>query len=387
MKVRGRPSRPRDGSFASSRIILGIAASTGIQRQNSHGRLTRIPIRNTTTASRSPRSDVRRLFIPSRIRVQVSRELDPRLRIRAWPLELINGKPLDPDHIEAEIVALRGSVRPDLFAGFTVGIQCSELLKFCLGAEVVTMDRCIAFDSVAMESDSRQYRPNPLCKWCGVEGSAPAASRYTNSPDPIEDRDGGTGSAATRTSWSLSELPEVLAVSPRSSGTLRLRLPRSSDAGALFGNLTSSTRVTRYLSWSPHERESQTLEFLDYLDSANRGGDERTWVIAEDIADEPIGLFSCWLDKPFSTEVGVCLGSGWWNRGIMTACLRTVIDTLRDVPAIYRVWATCDVDNVRSATVMERAGMHHEGLLTRHAIRPNLTDEPRDSLMYGMALR
>jgi predicted DsbA family dithiol-disulfide isomerase len=32
---------------------------------------------------------------------------------------LINGKPLDPDHIAAEIVALRGSVRPDLFAGFS----------------------------------------------------------------------------------------------------------------------------------------------------------------------------------------------------------------------------------------------------------------------------
>lgn len=45
---------------------------------------------------------------------------EPRLRIRAWPLELINGKPLDPDHIAAEIVALRGSVRPDLFKGFSV---------------------------------------------------------------------------------------------------------------------------------------------------------------------------------------------------------------------------------------------------------------------------
>jgi predicted DsbA family dithiol-disulfide isomerase len=44
---------------------------------------------------------------------------EPRLKIRAWPLELINGKPLDPDHIAAEIVALRGSVRPDLFAGFS----------------------------------------------------------------------------------------------------------------------------------------------------------------------------------------------------------------------------------------------------------------------------
>lgn len=44
---------------------------------------------------------------------------EPRLRIRAWPLELINGKPLDPDHIAAEIVALRASVRPDLFTGFS----------------------------------------------------------------------------------------------------------------------------------------------------------------------------------------------------------------------------------------------------------------------------
>lgn len=44
---------------------------------------------------------------------------EPRLRIHAWPLELINGKPLDPHHVGAEIVALRGSVRPDLFAGFS----------------------------------------------------------------------------------------------------------------------------------------------------------------------------------------------------------------------------------------------------------------------------
>lgn len=44
---------------------------------------------------------------------------EPRLRIRAWPLELINGSPLDPDHVGAEISALRSSVRPDLFGGFT----------------------------------------------------------------------------------------------------------------------------------------------------------------------------------------------------------------------------------------------------------------------------
>lgn len=45
---------------------------------------------------------------------------EPRLRIRAWPLELINGEPLDPHHIGSEISALRASVRSDLFAGFSV---------------------------------------------------------------------------------------------------------------------------------------------------------------------------------------------------------------------------------------------------------------------------
>lgn len=44
----------------------------------------------------------------------------PRLRIRAWPLEVVNGRPLDPEHVRAEIIALRASVRPDLFTGFSV---------------------------------------------------------------------------------------------------------------------------------------------------------------------------------------------------------------------------------------------------------------------------
>lgn len=44
---------------------------------------------------------------------------EPRLRIRAWPLEMINGKPLEPHHVGSEIIALRASVRPDLFAGFS----------------------------------------------------------------------------------------------------------------------------------------------------------------------------------------------------------------------------------------------------------------------------
>lgn len=43
---------------------------------------------------------------------------DRRLRVRAWPLELVNGHPLSTSVLAPEIVALRREVAPDRFAGF-----------------------------------------------------------------------------------------------------------------------------------------------------------------------------------------------------------------------------------------------------------------------------
>jgi predicted DsbA family dithiol-disulfide isomerase len=42
----------------------------------------------------------------------------PALVVRAWPLELVNGEPLDPGFVAEEVEALRDQVAPDLFAGF-----------------------------------------------------------------------------------------------------------------------------------------------------------------------------------------------------------------------------------------------------------------------------
>lgn len=43
---------------------------------------------------------------------------DLRLWVRAWPLELVNGRPLDAAHVASEVKALRSSVAPQLFVGF-----------------------------------------------------------------------------------------------------------------------------------------------------------------------------------------------------------------------------------------------------------------------------
>lgn len=42
----------------------------------------------------------------------------PPLVVRAWPLELVNGAPMDGEMIAAEVDAIRAQVAPDMFAGF-----------------------------------------------------------------------------------------------------------------------------------------------------------------------------------------------------------------------------------------------------------------------------
>ena len=42
----------------------------------------------------------------------------PRLLVRSWPLELVNGTPHSGTHLAPEIDALRADVAPDLFRGF-----------------------------------------------------------------------------------------------------------------------------------------------------------------------------------------------------------------------------------------------------------------------------
>ncbi|MCZ7534641.1 MAG: DsbA family protein [Acidimicrobiia bacterium] len=47
-----------------------------------------------------------------------ARRLDFVLRVRAWPLEWVNDRPIDPDAVERQVTALRRGIAPDLFAGF-----------------------------------------------------------------------------------------------------------------------------------------------------------------------------------------------------------------------------------------------------------------------------
>ena len=88
--------------------------------------------------------------------------------------------------------------------------------------------------------------------------------------------------------------------------------------------------------------------------------------------------------KWFKLEIGYGMARAHWDKGYMTEALCAVIDWAFTQPDVYRVQALCDVDNIGSARVMEKAGMTREGLLRRYVLHPNISDEPRDAYLYAI---
>jgi RimJ/RimL family protein N-acetyltransferase len=100
-----------------------------------------------------------------------------------------------------------------------------------------------------------------------------------------------------------------------------------------------------------------------------------------------VGMISCGRPLPYAAEIGYCVGRRWWGKGLMSEALDMLMNTLQADPDVYRVWATCHVDNERSVRLLERAEFAREGRLARHGIYPNLGTEPLDSLLFAKALR
>jgi RimJ/RimL family protein N-acetyltransferase len=163
---------------------------------------------------------------------------------------------------------------------------------------------------------------------------------------------------------------------------LRLRLPRRDDAPAIFAAYAQDAEVTRYLTWRPHKSIEETYAIRDLMAKLWQDGEAFSYAITLTGDDTLIGMIAIHPDG-FKASIGYVLARPFWGKGYMTEAVRAVTDWLLRQPDIYRVFATCDVDNPASARVMEKAGMKYEGLLRRHTIHPNVSEEPRDCLMYA----
>jgi RimJ/RimL family protein N-acetyltransferase len=163
---------------------------------------------------------------------------------------------------------------------------------------------------------------------------------------------------------------------------LVLRPPVAEDAQAIFDSFSQDREVTRFLTWRPHENIQRAEQFVERCIDAWQSNELFPWAVVLKGKDKPIGIVEL-RPENFKVEFGYVLARAYWGQGIMTEAVRHVMDWALSQPEIYRVWAVCDIENIASARVLEKAGMKGEGILRRYMIHPNLGDEPRDCYCYA----
>ncbi len=161
---------------------------------------------------------------------------------------------------------------------------------------------------------------------------------------------------------------------------LLLRRPTEADAAALFG-YQSNAEVTLYLAFPTATDISEAYAFLRRCETVwDEGVAFPLGIINEE--GKFVGMIEL---RPIAhrVQVGYVLTRNEWGKGYMTEALSAATDWAFRQPDVLRVSAFCDIENVGSQRVLEKAGFIREGMMHRFAIHPNASSEPRDVVMYA----
>jgi len=165
--------------------------------------------------------------------------------------------------------------------------------------------------------------------------------------------------------------------------TMRLILRRfcPEDAKDMYHNWAGDPIVCKYLSWGPHQSSEESLRRIMQWSSSYKNDNFYEWAIELKSRHIPIGSISVEVsnDLAESCEVGYCLGRQYWNKGIMTEALRTIMHFLFYEVGYQRIQAKHDVLNLASGKVMQNAGMQFVKIEAHVGIR-------RDGSRYDCAV-
>lgn len=163
---------------------------------------------------------------------------------------------------------------------------------------------------------------------------------------------------------------------------LKLRKFILSDAVYMYKNYAYDERVTKFLSWRPYKNIEDIEKFLS--DRIDEYKCKNTYHWAIEINSEIIGSIAIISldEKNCSCEIGYCIGYDYWNQGIASEALLSVMNFLFYEVGIHRIVAKHDVENPASGKVMINCNMTYEGRLREYYLRHDGTYS--DSLVYSI---
>ena len=165
---------------------------------------------------------------------------------------------------------------------------------------------------------------------------------------------------------------------------LRLRRFRREDAENCLRNWAADEAVFRFISQTPMSG-ADVKSFLAGAEEAYADPETYYWAIEKKDTGDVMG--EIFVDD-FSRrnrwcEVDYKLGPAFWGQGYAVEALRAVTAFLFRQAGFHRVQAKCSVQNEASERVMQKAGMHREGVM-REFFRRKDASGYDDVVMYAV---
>lgn len=139
------------------------------------------------------------------------------------------------------------------------------------------------------------------------------------------------------------------------------------DVQDMYENWASSENVTKYLTWSKHRNTNRTTMVISMWQSSYDNDEYYNWAIVDKDTNKVIGSINLMNIDNYNEncEVGYCLSSDFWNKGIMTEILLEVIKFAFNKIGFERITGRHHIDNVASGRVMEKCSFIYEGTLRK----------------------
>lgn len=136
------------------------------------------------------------------------------------------------------------------------------------------------------------------------------------------------------------------------------------DAKAMYENWAKDERVTKFLTWPPHENLETTQYVLSMWCDDYKNDNFYQWAIVYE--GKVVGSISVVRisDENELAELGYCLSYDYWGKGIMTECAKAVINFLFEEVSVNRVSICHAVQNPASGKVAKNCGLEFEGTHT-----------------------
>lgn len=148
-----------------------------------------------------------------------------------------------------------------------------------------------------------------------------------------------------------------------STERLHLRRITDDDAQSIY-KLLSNPEVIKYDTFELFTNIEQAKDIIRWFNREFERKRAIFWGISLKDDYEIIGFCKCEVEIPkVRADFGYDLRLEYWNKGIMTEALSSIVDFAFHTLEINRIEATVSTENVASIRVLEKLGFIKEGIL------------------------